>query len=356
MPILINDRHGTFARALADGCTPAVAYNEAGFSPKTRRARSQALSEHPSITTRVAEIHIQQLSDLRVPMPPHESDTARPAMSAEVICSMREGEPVFHTLSEGPPLLGSEGEAVLGSFSEVGPVLRSSKSEVGYPLDAACGPPAIAGANSSAPAMPQTRKEMLAWFWAVANGTRSILPGQMRAAQFFAKMQGWALPAPGQTPTAEEVAAAEERRHLKKMEKIAMGYLKDAALYATLNPHQSYHPTSFGTHGQSDVTHAPDALAPSPTGSAYRPWITPPPLPAAPERSSSSTRKSPTPFHRPSLIDAPSSPAESSSSFTKTSSKSSWLPMTFANRSRLLRYMPVPIHAKSERKPLLALA
>jgi len=39
--------------------------------------------------------------------------------------------------------------------------------------------------------MPETKAEMLAWFWQVMNGSRSVQPLQLRAATLFCRLRGW---------------------------------------------------------------------------------------------------------------------------------------------------------------------
>ena len=56
-PPLENPRHEAFAFALASGASPADAYDSAGFSSKNRKARAQALSEHPDILARIERIY-----------------------------------------------------------------------------------------------------------------------------------------------------------------------------------------------------------------------------------------------------------------------------------------------------------
>lgn len=42
--------------------------------------------------------------------------------------------------------------------------------------------------------MPETASQMKAWLWQVANGTREILPIQLRAATLLCRLNGWHLP------------------------------------------------------------------------------------------------------------------------------------------------------------------
>ena len=63
--------------------------------------------------------------------------------------------------------------------------------------------------------MPETQDQMLAWLWQVMNGTRKILPIQMRAAALFCRMRGWHLTkplAPGQQPPVTPLM--DEERHI----------------------------------------------------------------------------------------------------------------------------------------------
>ncbi|TDU80876.1 hypothetical protein EI77_00176 [Prosthecobacter fusiformis] len=44
--------------------------------------------------------------------------------------------------------------------------------------------------------MPETQDQMLAWLWQVMNGTRKVLPLQLRAATLFCRLKGWHLTKP----------------------------------------------------------------------------------------------------------------------------------------------------------------
>ncbi|TDU81202.1 hypothetical protein EI77_00505 [Prosthecobacter fusiformis] len=63
--------------------------------------------------------------------------------------------------------------------------------------------------------MPETQDQMLAWLWQVMNGTRKVLPLQLRAATLFCRLKGWHLlkpiPAEQQAPP---IPLMEEERHI----------------------------------------------------------------------------------------------------------------------------------------------
>ncbi len=81
--------------------------------------------------------------------------------------------------------------------------------------------------------MPETQDQMLAWLWQVMNGTRRVLPLQLRAATLFARMKGWHLtkplpqgePAPAPTPLVDD-----ERQVLAALSAETVGH--DLALRA----------------------------------------------------------------------------------------------------------------------------
>jgi hypothetical protein len=48
--------------------------------------------------------------------------------------------------------------------------------------------------------VPETRGEMIAWLWQIANGTRAVVPTQLRAATLLCRLKGWHLKPPAAPP------------------------------------------------------------------------------------------------------------------------------------------------------------
>ncbi|MDZ4287310.1 MAG: hypothetical protein U0984_05100 [Prosthecobacter sp.] len=59
MQPLKNLRHELFARAIAAGHSPELAYQQAGFLPKSHHARAEALCEDPQILARLAQLEAE---------------------------------------------------------------------------------------------------------------------------------------------------------------------------------------------------------------------------------------------------------------------------------------------------------
>jgi hypothetical protein len=75
MPVLASPRHEAFAHALARGSSATAAYVEAGY--KQNRHNAAALARKQHISTRVDELHEEQLAI-------HQQATAEAAANAQV--------------------------------------------------------------------------------------------------------------------------------------------------------------------------------------------------------------------------------------------------------------------------------
>jgi phage terminase small subunit len=59
MPVLKNQRHEVFCRAVCSNCAPAEAYERAGFSGKGTHASASRLLRNAQICARIAELQQQ---------------------------------------------------------------------------------------------------------------------------------------------------------------------------------------------------------------------------------------------------------------------------------------------------------
>ncbi|MDZ4289244.1 MAG: S9 family peptidase [Prosthecobacter sp.] len=150
MHALDNCRHEAFAFALAAGESVAGAYDAAGFHPKNRKARSEALSQQPDVIARVKHLveTVPNLMDL-----------------------WRSHAPSFDTM---PAPSGRE------TASEAA---RRVRTRVASPK--------------------QTARAMNGWLWQVLTGRRKVHHLQMQAARLYARINHWdRAPKKGDAPTA----------------------------------------------------------------------------------------------------------------------------------------------------------